>query len=127
MSQTLRICLVDDEEAHRFLIQAALERCELDLEIEEAETAKQAVEALSTNSFDCVLLDFRLPDGEALDVLRDLDARGILDKVPVIVLTSLTDPQLGDQLRDAGARDYLAKGDATSEVLEEAIRKVLAQ
>lgn len=125
MSETLRILLIDDEEAHRFLIQAALERCEMDLEIEEASTAREAVETLSSKSFDCALLDFRLPDGEALDVLRDLDERGILSKVPVIVLTSLTDPQLGERLREAGARDYLAKGDADSDVLEAAIRKVL--
>lgn len=56
---------------------------------------------------DLLLLDLQLPDGEALDLLRRLRARG--DRRPVVVLTARD--QVSDRIRglQAGADDYLVK------------------
>ncbi len=69
--------------------------------------AAAAEGTLASERFDLVLLDLGLPQGNGLDVLRALRARG--DATPVIVLTARDGP--GDRVAglDAGADDYLVK------------------
>jgi DNA-binding response OmpR family regulator len=69
--------------------------------------AAAAQGTLASERFDLVLLDLGLPQGNGLDVLRELRARG--DATPVIVLTARDGP--GDRVAglDAGADDYLVK------------------
>jgi two-component system OmpR family response regulator/two-component system response regulator QseB len=69
--------------------------------------AAAAQGTLGSERFDLVLLDLGLPQGNGLDVLRELRGRG--DATPVIVLTARDGP--GDRVAglDAGADDYLVK------------------
>jgi two-component system response regulator FixJ len=55
----------------------------------------------------CVLLDVRLPDGNGLDVLQELMARGI--RLPVIMITAYADVPLAVAAMRAGAADFLEK------------------
>ncbi|TAK76495.1 MAG: response regulator transcription factor [Aquabacterium sp.] len=68
---------------------------------------EQANKALADKRTALCLFDLRLPDGDALDVLRAMRARG--DTRPVIVLTA--QDQVSDRIRglQAGADDYLVK------------------
>ncbi len=69
--------------------------------------AAAAEATLASEAFDLVLLDLGLPQGDGLQVLRTLRARG--NATPVIVLTARDGP--GDRVAglDAGADDYLVK------------------
>jgi DNA-binding response OmpR family regulator len=68
---------------------------------------KNASAALSSSSFDLVLLDLGLPGRDGLDVLRDARRRG--DATPVIVLTARDEVQSRIAGLDAGADDYIVK------------------
>ena len=71
------------------------------------ETCKEARSALEHERYAIILLDLLLPDGDGLDLLRELRARG--DRTPVIVMTALgEEPQRVRGLR-LGADDYLVK------------------
>ncbi|MBL4918558.1 response regulator [Szabonella alba] len=63
--------------------------------------------ALSSGTFEAVVLDLMLPDGSGLDLLREM--RGSGDSSPVLVLTARD--RTGDRVAglDAGADDYLGK------------------
>ena len=76
---------------------------------------RSAREALASRSFDFVILDWMLPDGEGIDVCPELRARR--PPIPLIVLTSRRDEP--DRVRGlrAGADDYLAKPFGVSELL----------
>ncbi|HEX5373439.1 MAG TPA: response regulator transcription factor [Aquabacterium sp.] len=67
----------------------------------------QADQALTRMDIDMVLLDLRLPDGDALQLLKSWRSRG--DKHAVIVLTARD--QISDRVHglQAGADDYLVK------------------
>ena len=69
--------------------------------------ADLAIEALASPDFDLVVLDWVLPDGTGIDVLKATRAQG--GHVPVLMLTART--AVSDRVSglDAGADDYLTK------------------
>ena len=75
--------------------------------VETAYTFSSAVEKLGTYSYDCVLLDITLPDGNGLDILERIKTSG--SGVNVII-TSARD-SLDDKIKglELGADDYMAK------------------
>ena len=58
-----------------------------DIKVVEAETGKQAVEALRSDRFDCVVLDLGLPDMDGGELLATLESEGV-ELPPVIVHTA---------------------------------------
>ena len=75
--------------------------------VDHAPTSAEAAESVMVNSYDLVVLDLGLPDGDGLDLCRRLRAGGTT--TPVLVLTArdgLSDKVAG---LDAGADDYLTK------------------
>ncbi len=105
MLAAMRFLLVEDDRMIGDTLRAAL-RMEGHA-VDWVRDAAAAEGTLASERFDLVLLDLGLPQGNGLDVLRALRARG--DATPVIVLTARDGP--GDRVAglDAGADDYLVK------------------
>ena len=101
----MRFLLVEDDRMIGDTLRAAL-RMEGHA-VDWVRDAAAAQGTLGSERFDLVLLDLGLPQGNGLDVLRELRGRG--DATPVIVLTARDGP--GDRVAglDAGADDYLVK------------------
>lgn len=108
----MRILLVEDnsELANGLIKVLAISGFQVDL----VATAEDAEAAIAANKFDLVILDLTLPDGDGLDVLKNIRDRGT--DVPVIILTARGN--LDDRVRglDLGADDYLTKPFEVSEL-----------
>lgn len=117
--RSLRVLVVDDDEVDRLAIRRALTRGEREYDLIEAENAAQALERAADPSIDCILLDNRLPDGDALEVLAQLKRAGV-DR-PIVVLTGQGHEELAVELLKAGAADYLTKT-ASPDRIESALR-----
>lgn len=92
-----------------------------EFEIEEAEQLEEALEQLERGDFDCVLLDLNLPDGDGTELLARLqEAETAL--APVIVLTGHMEETLIKSCLQAGAQDFLIKGQFDADALQRAIR-----
>jgi two-component system sensor histidine kinase/response regulator len=115
----LRVLVVDDDVVDRMAVRRQLARTRLAVDVDEAAGVLEAIGRLSEAPFDCVLLDFNLPDGDGLTFLRGLRSAGIV--VPVIMLTGQTDPDVVADLVMAGAADYIPKGRLTPERLLQAL------
>jgi len=64
---------------------------------------------LDTANFDVVLLDFRLPDGDGVEVLRCMAPAGGPPAMPVIMLTAFASPDNTIEAMKLGAFDHLTK------------------
>ena len=119
----LRILVVDDDQVDRMAVRRALARTGLALEVSEAEAVLPAIDLLATQPFDCVFLDYNLPDGDGLTFLLGVRAAGI--GVPVVILTGQQDERIAARLTESGAADYISKGELTPARLAQSLRRAL--
>jgi DNA-binding NtrC family response regulator len=96
-----RILVVDDEQLIRWSLNERL--TQEGHEVIEAGTAKEAVAAFSPE-IDLVLLDFRLPDSDGLQVLKQI--KNVDADVPVIMLTAVSGVETAVEAMKHGAHHY---------------------
>jgi len=99
------LLLVDDEEAVRFPIRRFLTAQGYD--VREAQTVAGALEACRASLPDAAVLDFSLPDGDGLDLLRAL--RAMDASLPVIILTGHGTIDLAVKAMQEGADQFFTK------------------
>lgn len=104
--------VIEDEPQIRRFVRAALEA--EGWQVHEAETARRGLSEAGTRKPDLLVLDLGLPDGDGLDLIRDV--RG-WSGVPIIVLSARCDEADKVAALDAGADDYLTKPFGVGELL----------
>lgn len=123
MEETQRILVVDDDEVDRMTVYRALLKAGVLIQLHQVSDCKTAIASLQNNSYDCVFLDYRLPDGDGLSLISKIRASDI--KVPLVVLTGQGDEQVAVELMKAGATDYLSKARLSSETLSQVLRNAI--
>jgi signal transduction histidine kinase len=123
MKETLRILVVDNDEVDRMIVRRALTYAGVCMELSEVSDGSDALAALKTTTYDCVFLDYRLPDQDVLALIDSLRSAEI--KVPLVVLTSEQDEEIAVELIKAGATDYLSKARLCSETLAQVLRHAI--
>ncbi|MBD2358647.1 response regulator [Tolypothrix sp. FACHB-123] len=123
MEETLKILIVDDDEVDRMIVRRALTQAGVPLELSEVGVCNDAIHTLRNSQYDCVFLDYRLPDADGLTSIRKLRALEI--QVPIIVLTGLGDEHIAVELMKAGATDYVAKARVSPERLSQVLRNAI--
>lgn len=107
-----RILIIDDDERLTEMVAEYLQQAGMDVDV--APTVKAGLEALARTDYRALVLDVMLPDGDGLDVCRDLRRDGAGENrtssdIPILMLTARgedTDRIVGLEL---GADDYLPK------------------
>lgn len=116
-----KILLVEDNPGDVRLVEIFLGESDLrDSVIINEKTLSGAIEALNKTPFDVVLLDFNLLDSNGFDTLQNLFEAH--PKANVIVFTGMEDNSLGIRALQAGAQDYLVKGNFGSDFLAKTLR-----
>jgi DNA-binding NtrC family response regulator len=101
----LDILIVEDEPYQREMLRDFL--LKEGHRITEAEDGEKALHLLSGGSFDLVLLDFRMPGMNGLEVLREL--KGINPEIDAVIITAYGTVETAVSAMKAGARDYITK------------------
>jgi two-component system, cell cycle sensor histidine kinase and response regulator CckA len=119
-ASVFRVLLVEDDPSFVQFLRDSLPALAAELKLTVATRLSVAIEALSTGSFDAVLLDLNLPDSSGLATLQQLTS--IDARVPVVVLTGIEDARLAREAVRLGAQDWLTKGSPDPEVVVRALR-----
>jgi len=107
-----RVLVVEDEAEIRRFVRQSLQREGFD--VHEAESLKRGLIDVGTRRPDLVVLDLGLPDGDGVDLIRQLRT---WSDIPVIILSARTDEHDKILALDAGADDYLIKPFSVGELL----------
>lgn len=110
-----KVLIVDDEFAIRDMLRMALEIS--DFECIEAENILDAYRLVVDERPDVVLLDWMLPGGSGLELLRRLKRSDTTSSIPVMMLTAKTAEDNVIQGLDVGADDYMTKPFAPRELI----------
>jgi len=116
------ILLVEDDKTFIQILQGFLVKH--GHEVDARNCIRDAVASIEKKEYELILLDYRLPDGIGLDLIRLLKSRNI--KTPVIVITSFNDIRTAVNALKMGAFDYITKPVIPDELLmiiNEAINK----
>ncbi|HYZ92853.1 MAG TPA: response regulator [Actinomycetota bacterium] len=119
-----RILIVDDHELDRRLSRLDLETA--GYTVSEAGGVTDALELLTKQRFDVIILDVVMPGTDGLTFLRGLKSGGRLAEIPVVMLSASDD--LDDQLQAmaGGADRYIVKP-SHRDVLAQTIESVLEE
>ncbi len=120
----LDILLVEDDDVHARLVAETLAGDSDGVyRLRRARDLAEARAELHRDGADCVLLDLFLPDSQGLDSLSQLTTLDPL--VPIVILTSVADEQLGLRAVHEGAQDYLVKGTVDGPRLSRSLRHAI--
>ena len=116
MTEPVRVLLIEDNPGDAFLMKFYLgESVAPTFHVSHAETVKAGLDLLAANKFDIILSDMNLPDSFGIETIKS-----ILGNFPgnlVIMLTGLTDEEVGLETVRYGAQDFLVKGKFDGKVL----------
>ena len=110
----IRILIVDDNPTVRRYLRAVLEQQEGWRVTGEARTGAEALQRVSEEPPDLIVMDYRMPDLNGVDVARKISNR--FPKLPILMVTLHLSRQLAEAAREAGIRGACAKQDIGSVV-----------
>lgn len=116
----MRLLHVEDNSTDLELVSRTLQRQFPGVSVVSAPTLEAARTALDEGSFEVLLLDLHLPDGEGFELLRELRERG--DAIASVVLTGDGEEGAVRGALKAGADEFLVKEPGYFEHVPEAIR-----
>jgi two-component system invasion response regulator UvrY len=119
----LHILLTDDHAIVRKGLKDVLVEGLGQVEVGEAATGREALEAVRKQAWDAVVLDINLPDKNGIEVLKEMKV--LRPSMPVVVLSLHPEDQYAVRMLKAGAAGYLTK-ESAPEQLVSAVRKALA-
>jgi DNA-binding response OmpR family regulator len=117
----IRALLIEDDPDDALLLKESLaETGAVKVRLVHAGSLSDGLKRTAEEAFDVILLDLNLPDSTGLETLSRVHAQ--IPQAPIVVLTGLDDEALSMKTLQAGAQDYLVKGQTNSDLVSRAIR-----
>jgi two-component system, sensor histidine kinase and response regulator len=123
MDKIFKVLIVDDDEIDRLAVIRAFKGADFQTELTEAIDCATGITFATADQFDCIFIDYRLPDGNGIELLQQLRDRGI--RVPIVSLTGQSDDRVAVELMKAGASDYLSKAQISPAQLRQVFQNVM--
>jgi diguanylate cyclase (GGDEF)-like protein len=119
-----RVLVIDDDRLQFRLVQQHVKNFKRgSYELEWAETYEEGLAKILSGAFDVCLLDYRLGERDGLQLIREAARTG--SRTPIVFLTAEASDNIDVQAMEAGALDYLVKGEITPGSLERSLRYAL--
>jgi two-component system chemotaxis sensor kinase CheA len=116
------VLVVDDSLTTRMLEQSILESAGYDVDL--ATSAEEALEVARRKSYSLFLVDVEMPGMDGFSFIERIRADNALRDTPAILVTSRNAPEDLQRGRDAGAQDYVVKGEFNQAALLARIREL---
>ncbi len=107
------VLIIDDDPTFCLMLKSFLSKN--DFETATAFSGSEAINQVKKDEFDVILSDFRLPDTDGLELLKQI--REIKPGMPVIIMTSYADIRIAVKAMQSGAYEYVTKPVNPDEIL----------
>jgi PAS domain S-box-containing protein len=122
----IKVLLIEDDEDDYTYLRALLSDISSStFHLERVDTYEAGAQGICSAEHDVCLLDYRLGARDGLELLREVAGCG--RKMPIILLTGQGGYDVDLKALEAGAADYLVKGQITADLLERSIRYSMAR
>lgn len=119
-----KILLIDDDRLQYRITQAHFEHFESEpYDLDWAATYEEGLQRLLSGDYAACLLDYQLGERDGLQLIREAVARGC--RTPIVFLTAETARRVDVEAMNAGALDYLVKGEINARLIERSLRYAL--
>lgn len=117
----MNVLIVDDDYVDREHIKRTLGKSIETCVFTETESVDEAITAFRDNPFDIVLLDYRMPQRDGIELVLELRNEHANKGVAIIMLSNSEDEELALDCVRAGAHDFLPKNEITSSRMRRAV------
>lgn len=121
----MRVLLIDDSVHDRRTIRRLIRRSSMDISVEEATDVSSALQLLSVEAFDCLLIDYQLPDGDGIELVQKFMTTSVSGPMPAIMLSGQPTDDLVRSAMKTGLLDFLSKDGLNTDMLERALRNAV--
>lgn len=121
---TANVLIVDDSRTVRMMVRSALEHA--GHKVTEAFDGANAIAVLHDFRPDLIITDVNMPEMDGITLVREVRSRPELPRVPILILTTVTDQAMKERGRQAGATGWMCKP-FQPEQLCAVVQKVLAK
>ena len=119
------ILWVEDD---NFLGEVIIEKFrEKDAEIIHINSGSKAVESLGQNTPDLIILDILLPDKDGFEILDEIKSDSELSKIPVMVLSNLSQEDTMNKAKELGADKFYVKSNLSPDQVVEKAEELLTE
>lgn len=117
------VLMVEDNASHAEMIADELEVALAGWTVHKAGTLAEARTFLRSRTYELLMFDFRLPDGDGIELLREVRGAGV--ESPIVFVTTASSAKLAVDAMKLGADDYLVKEEGYLSVLPYLVQEVL--
>lgn len=121
--RAIKIVLIEDSATTRAIYKALFQR--LGFEVHEAEDAKKGWQIICDQKPDIIVLDMIMPEISGLELLKRIRSYPFSKDIPVLVLTSVDDPEQIKDIYRQGADHYCLKSMVSTDVMKETIYSLM--
>lgn len=101
------VLIVDDSRTVRMMLRTTLESA--GHHVTEAYDGVNAIATLQNVKPDLIITDVNMPEMDGITLVRELRNRPDLPRIPILILTTVTDQEMKEKGRQAGATGWMCK------------------
>lgn len=121
MRRRLNVLLVDDDMADRKIIKRTLAGNAAAVKVVEAVSVAEGLVKMQEQTFDVILLDYRMPGATGIEMVQELRSRPDLGSIAIVMMSASENESLAVKCIESGAQDFIQKTDLQGLNLHRAI------
>lgn len=117
----MRLLIVDDSRLDRTRIKRLINQMNAEVSLAEAQDVPTALGMVAVEKFDCILLDYRLPGANGVELATQIAASHGGAGTPMVMLTGEPSEDLAEHAIGSGLTDFLGKRNLSAEHLRQTL------
>ncbi len=117
----MRLLIVDDSRLDRTRIKRLINQMSTEISLAEAQDVPTALGMVAVEKFDCILLDYRLPGADGVELASQIAASHGGEGTPMVMLTGEPSEDLAEHAIGSGLTDFLGKRNLSAEHLRQTL------